>query len=189
MIVSASVLAYYDVNKPVVIQCDASQSGLGATLLQESRPMAYSSRVMTQTEENYAQVEKELLAIVLCMWEIWSVHFWKKQRNCTVRPQTTGNHIQEANPQFAKTPPTHAPPPAELWHPSGIPERRDPVLDWHIKPRILGKWTSESDREQWPQWRQTSTWPILLNWLSQAPLSRHSQWFLGRTLKIVQCGT
>ena len=30
MIVSAPVLAYYDVNKPVVIQCDASQSGLGA---------------------------------------------------------------------------------------------------------------------------------------------------------------
>ena len=64
MIVSAPVLAYYDVNKPVVIQCDAAQSGLGATLLQESRPMAYSSRVITQTEENYAQVEKELLAIV-----------------------------------------------------------------------------------------------------------------------------
>ena len=62
-IVSASVLAYYDVNKPVVIQCDASQSGLGAALLQEERPEAYSSRVMTQTEQNFAQIEKELLAI------------------------------------------------------------------------------------------------------------------------------
>ena len=45
------------------------------------------------------------------------------------------------------------------------------------------------------QWRQTSTWPILLNWLSQAQLSCHSQryhhhqWFLGRTLKVVQYGT
>ena len=64
MIVSAPVLAYYDVNKPVVIQCDASQSGLGAALLQEERPVAYSSRVMTQMEQNYAQIEKELLAIV-----------------------------------------------------------------------------------------------------------------------------
>ena len=64
MIVSAPVLAYYDVNKPVVTQCDASKSGLGAALLQEERPVAYSSRVMTQTEKNYAQIEKELLAIV-----------------------------------------------------------------------------------------------------------------------------
>ena len=64
MIVSAPVLTYYDMNKPVVIQCDASQSGLGAALLQEECPVAYSSRVMTQTEQNYAQIEKELLAIV-----------------------------------------------------------------------------------------------------------------------------
>ena len=64
MIVTAPVLAYYHVNKPIVIQCDASQSGLGAALLQEGRPVAYSSRVMTQTEQNYAQIEKELLAKV-----------------------------------------------------------------------------------------------------------------------------
>ena len=64
MIVSAPVLAYYDMKKPVVIQYDASQSGLGAALLQEEHPVAFSSRVMTQTEQNYAQIEKELLAIV-----------------------------------------------------------------------------------------------------------------------------
>ena len=63
MIISAPVLAYYDVTKPVVIQWDASKSGLGAALLQEGRPVAFSSRVMSQTEQNYAQIEKELLAI------------------------------------------------------------------------------------------------------------------------------
>ena len=56
MFISASVHAYYDVNKLVVIQCDASQSGLGAALLQEERLVAYSSRVMTQTEQSYAQI-------------------------------------------------------------------------------------------------------------------------------------
>ena len=64
MIVTAPVLAYYDVSKPVVIQCDASQTGLGAALLQEGCPVAYSSRVMTPIEQNYAQIEKELLSIV-----------------------------------------------------------------------------------------------------------------------------
>lgn len=33
MIVSVPVLACYDATKPVLIQCDASQSGLGAALL------------------------------------------------------------------------------------------------------------------------------------------------------------
>ena len=64
MIISAPVLAYYDVTKPVVIQCDASKSGLGPPLLQEGRPIAFSSHVMSQTEQKYAQIEKELLAIV-----------------------------------------------------------------------------------------------------------------------------
>ena len=64
MISTAPVLAYYDVTKPVIIQCDASQTGLGAALLQDGHPIAYSSRALTETERNYAQIEKELLAIV-----------------------------------------------------------------------------------------------------------------------------
>ena len=57
-------LSYYDVMKPVVIQYDASDSGLGAALLQNGLPVAYSSRALTSAETNYAQIEKELLAIV-----------------------------------------------------------------------------------------------------------------------------
>ena len=64
MMITAPVLAYYNVKKPVTIQCDASQSGLGAALLQDGCPVAYCSRAMTQTEQNYAQIEKELLAVV-----------------------------------------------------------------------------------------------------------------------------
>jgi len=58
------VLAFYNVDKPVLITCDASQSGLGAVLLQEDRPIAYASRALTDAETRYAQIEKELLAIV-----------------------------------------------------------------------------------------------------------------------------
>ena len=64
MIVSAPVLAYYDATKPVIFQCSVSQSGLGTALLQEGRPVAFSSRLMSETEQNYAQIGKELLAKV-----------------------------------------------------------------------------------------------------------------------------
>ena len=63
-LVSTPVLQYYDVKKPVSIQCDASDGGLGAGLLQDGLPVVYASRALTATERNYAQIEKELLAIV-----------------------------------------------------------------------------------------------------------------------------
>ena len=39
MLTSDPVLKYYDINEEVVIQYDASQAGLGATLLQQERPV------------------------------------------------------------------------------------------------------------------------------------------------------
>ena len=59
----APVLRFYDVNQPVQIECDASQTGLGACLLQDGKPVAYASRAMTQPKTRYAQIEKEMLAI------------------------------------------------------------------------------------------------------------------------------
>ena len=51
-------LAYYEVNKPVVVQCDASTLGLGATFMQDGRPVAYASRSLTKCEQNYAPRNK-----------------------------------------------------------------------------------------------------------------------------------
>ena len=63
-IAHATILAYFDVNKDVTLTCDASQHGLGAACLQNGRPVAYASRALTETETRYAQIEKELLAVV-----------------------------------------------------------------------------------------------------------------------------
>jgi len=64
MLTEAPLLRYYDVRLPVTLSVDASKSGLGAVLLQEDKPAAYASRALTETEQRYAQIEKEMLAIV-----------------------------------------------------------------------------------------------------------------------------
>lgn len=63
-LMSAPVLRYYDVKKPVTVSVDASKNGLGAAIMQDDGVIAYASRAMTPTEEKYAQIEKEALAIV-----------------------------------------------------------------------------------------------------------------------------
>ena len=64
LIVSAPVLAYYKSTEVLEIQCDNSQKGLGAALMQNGHPIAYASRALTETESCYVQIEKEMLAIV-----------------------------------------------------------------------------------------------------------------------------
>ena len=61
---SAPVLCFYDINLPTTIQVDASKDGLGACLMQQGQPVAYASRAMSNSEINYAPIEKEMLAIV-----------------------------------------------------------------------------------------------------------------------------
>ena len=78
---SSPVLAFYDVRKPVEIQCDASKNGIGSVLLQDGKPVAYSSRAMTKMESNYAQIEKEMLSIVHAVTKF---HCYVFGRNCTV---------------------------------------------------------------------------------------------------------
>jgi len=64
LILSQPVLTYFDPCKPITLQVDASKHGLGAALLQEGRPVAFASKSLNATEVNYAQIEKELYAIL-----------------------------------------------------------------------------------------------------------------------------
>lgn len=64
LVTKAPVLAFYDSSSELTIQCDSSQKGLGAALTQNGRPIAFASRALTDTETRYAQIEKEMLAIV-----------------------------------------------------------------------------------------------------------------------------
>ena len=65
-LITAPVLQYFHSNKQVVIQCDASQHGLGAVIMQDGKPVVCASRSLTATERQYAQIEKDLLASGVC---------------------------------------------------------------------------------------------------------------------------
>lgn len=64
----APVLAYPRWNLPFILQCDASDTGLGVVLTQiyedKEHPIAYYSRKFSTAETKYAIMERECLAIV-----------------------------------------------------------------------------------------------------------------------------
>ncbi|KAI2665745.1 Retrovirus-related Pol polyprotein from transposon opus [Labeo rohita] len=78
MIASAPVLKYYNPEDDLVLQCDSSETGLGAALLQAGQPVAYSSRALTATEKGYAQIEKECLAILFGMEKFHQYTYGRK---------------------------------------------------------------------------------------------------------------
>jgi hypothetical protein len=71
MISSKTVLVHYDPAKPIVVSCDASSYGVGCVLSHvidgEERPVAFASRTLTPAEKNYAQIDREALAIVFAV--------------------------------------------------------------------------------------------------------------------------
>lgn len=48
----------------MTVSVDTSSYGLGAGLMQEGQPVCYASQSLNSAERNYAQIEKDLLAIV-----------------------------------------------------------------------------------------------------------------------------
>jgi transposase InsO family protein len=78
LMASTPCLAYFDVSKAVTLQVDASETGLGGALLQPDdsgklQPVAFSSGTMRPNEVNWAQIEKETLAICAACekWDLW----------------------------------------------------------------------------------------------------------------------
>ena len=67
LLTTPPVLGYYSPKQTTVIQCDASSNALVAVLLGDRHVIEYASRALTETEQRYAQIEKELLSIVFAL--------------------------------------------------------------------------------------------------------------------------
>ena len=72
------VLKYFDPSAKPTLQCNASMHGLGACLMQDGHPLTYASRSLTPTEVQYAQIKKELLAILFRMEKFESYLYGRK---------------------------------------------------------------------------------------------------------------
>lgn len=63
-ITNVPVLTYFNQEREIILTVDASKFALGAAILHNMHPIAYASVSLTETQKNYAQIEKELLAIL-----------------------------------------------------------------------------------------------------------------------------
>ncbi|XP_053548920.1 uncharacterized protein K02A2.6-like [Bombina bombina] len=86
LLLCSRMLMHYDLQKPLMIACDASPYGLGAVLSHTmpdgtDRPVAFASRSLTTAEKNYSQLDKEALAIV---WAVKKFHNYIYGRQFTL---------------------------------------------------------------------------------------------------------
>ena len=66
-VISAPILAYYNPKKQTVLQTDASTKGLGACLLQEEKPVYFTNKALTETQQGYIAIELESLGVAWAM--------------------------------------------------------------------------------------------------------------------------
>ena len=78
LICKATALPYFDPAKHTVIQVDASKKALRAALTQDGRVIAFASKSLNDTEQRYANIEREMLGYVFGA-ELFHTYVFGKQ--------------------------------------------------------------------------------------------------------------
>ena len=66
-------LPYFNPRGATTLQTDASKKGLGAVILQDSRPVMFASLALTGAEKNYQNLERECLVMI---WGMEKFHYF-----------------------------------------------------------------------------------------------------------------
>ena len=66
-------LPYFNPKSTTTLQTNASKKGLGAVILQDSKPVMFASRALTGSERNYQNLERECLATI---WGMKKFHYF-----------------------------------------------------------------------------------------------------------------
>ena len=69
---------YQDYNQPFEIYTDTNDYQRGAAIIQNKQPIAYWSRLLQPTQMKYTTMEKEFLAIILCLKEYEKILYGAK---------------------------------------------------------------------------------------------------------------
>lgn len=80
-VVNAPTLALYDPKADVVVTADSSAHSLGAALMQGGRPVEFAAKSLTSTQQNYSQIEKELLATLFAV-KRFKYYLWGRDTIC-----------------------------------------------------------------------------------------------------------
>ena len=124
-----TLLAYYDKDKPVFIEVDASGQGLGAVLLQGNileeellaspqtegrylsfrnrlKPIAFASKSLSDAETRYSNIERELLGVV---WAVEHFHHYTFANKINIisdhkplHPLFSGKSLVSCSPRTAR---------------------------------------------------------------------------------------
>lgn len=83
LLTTSNLLTHYDPSLLLKLAADASQYGLGAVIShilssREERPIAFTSRSLSQSEKNYSQIDKEALALIYGVRKFHNYLFGRK---------------------------------------------------------------------------------------------------------------
>ena len=63
IICQATTLTYFNPDRPVIIQVDASQKAVGAALTQDDKVIAFASKSLTKMEQQCTSIEREVYSV------------------------------------------------------------------------------------------------------------------------------